>query len=492
MTDLVQLPHDPEAERAVIAGLLNRPDRFEDFEAVGLGPSAFFEATLRDLYGVIEGMHSAGTPVDVLSVGQRLNGSSKLSRLAVEEIGEDFTTVEGSLHQARRVVDLAVHREIVELASQLIHDAETDASPQEVADFASLAFAELAAEGAMGGAASWYSTGDVLRTDPMPAPPGITLRIIESGECIICGGLRILLVGEAGLGKTLLGICACSDVADAGGVAVFLDCEGDLPRFLRRLHVLSISAAGFAKDPSIADRIFYRSMGDGFDRAMRLPDGTRLVVIDGLGQALAREGLDENSSTDVLGFFARMLDPLRRQAPDAAFLITDHPGHGDDTRSRGSSAKRPAVDVELTMKALAHDRAALIVRKDRDAVLGVPVGRAVAEVRRYADDGGLALELHEPDVSTDEAGNFRPTILMARVADFLAQRTEPATMTAVVSGVRGKDRAKREAVAALVREGCAVADDGPKGAPVFTYVKHPSTPAPDVGRGHAREQGRGW
>ena len=248
---------------------------------------------------------------------------------------------------------------------------------------------------------------------------------------------------------------------------MFLDAEGDLPTFLRRFHAL------VGSNPSIADRIFYRAMGDGFDARMPLPGETRLVVLDGLAQALAREQLDENQAADVLGFLARVVDPLRRQAPDAAFVLVDHPGHSDPARGRGSSAKRPAVDVELTMKPIAHDRSALIVRKDRHAVLGVPVGRVVAEVHRYADpDGALALELHEPDRSMDDAGRFRPTTLMARVSRYLETRGAPVPMRDIEENVKGRRvHDIRAATACLIAEGCATEDRGMHNARLIRFVR---------------------
>jgi DnaB-like helicase N terminal domain len=490
---LTDVPRADEAEDAVVGAVILAPDTLPAVRQV-VTLEDFCRTEAREVFGVILNLADQGQPIDVLTVAEaysaehRANGHEKL---VVADLAQGCPVPGNARKYAERVRDTACRRRGVERAAEVMRAFQSGTPPEQVAEYAALAFGELAS-GRGRDAASWYVTGDALRAEPPPAPPGVALTVTESGVRIMRPGLLHSLVGAAGIGKSLVGQGAGVETADAGGVAVFLDAEGTLPTFIRRLHALSVGPreVGLAKDPALADRIFYRVL-DGGDLGPPLPEGTALVVLDGLASALAREGLDENSASDFLGFIARVLDPLRRQAPEAAFLLIDHPGHADPGRGRGSSAKRPVFDIEWNMRPISDDRAALVVRKDRHAVLGVPVGRTVAEVRRYADDGGVSLELREPEQSTDDEGNFRPTVLMGRVEDYLARQSNGVSMADIERNVPGKSDGKRAAVAALVREQRAREDRGPWGARVLRLVREPAhdptTSPPTEGRGHARD-----
>ena len=68
-----------------------------------------------------------------------------------------------------------------------------------------------------------------------------------------------------------------------------------------------------------------------------------LVVVDTVARHLSG---DENDAREA-GAFVGALDALRAHCTGATVLAVHHSGHGDKSRSRGSSAFRGAVDTEL-------------------------------------------------------------------------------------------------------------------------------------------------
>lgn len=71
-----------------------------------------------------------------------------------------------------------------------------------------------------------------------------------------------------------------------------------------------------------------------------------LVVVDTLHRNMGQG--DENSAEDVAAFLAN-IDRAIREPLGCAVLLVHHSGHGDKTRSRGSSAIRAALDAEFSL-----------------------------------------------------------------------------------------------------------------------------------------------
>jgi hypothetical protein len=104
------------------------------------------------------------------------------------------------------------------------------------------------------------------------------------------------------------------------------------------------------------------------------------LVLDSMAEAIMSSGDgDENAAGDAL----KVLGPLsdyahgKQDRPGPAVIVLGHPGHGDASRERGSSAKGPAVDVRYQVTAcppVTPERAGRLkftCRKDRPAQVGV-------------------------------------------------------------------------------------------------------------------------
>ena len=122
-----------------------------------------------------------------------------------------------------------------------------------------------------------------------------------------------------------------------------------------------------------------------------------LVVIDSVAEAMAANGLDENSATDVTKWFRLVARPLARAGP--AVLAIDHvtKATGDQRGrwARGSGAKLAAIDgAAYTLEAaegFSRNRsgvATVRVSKDRHGAVG-GAGEAVRTVKFEVAGGSL-------------------------------------------------------------------------------------------------------
>lgn len=318
---------------------------------------------------------------------------------------------------------------------------------------------------------SWFVTGRELLADPEPPPPAMAW-LLDEGSGLLRAGRRYLVVGEPGTGKSLLALGACIEVAMSGRPAVFLDWEDSLRTFIVRSRAIRVGLTEEAMDADGAGRIFYRCMvGETLNPAMPTPEDCGLLVIDSVSRAMGSMGLDENSAPDFHRFVAEVLDPLREAAPEAALVLLDHPGHADPKRGRGTSAKRPVVDVDLTLERASRGLR-LINRKDRHADMDVPVGATVAEVSIHPGEGDtVTLRYREPSATFTEDGRMRPTCLMERASRYLAEQSEAVTMRTLRHDVTGKERAVMRAVDLLAHEGFAEVASGPRGATTYRHVR---------------------
>jgi len=195
-------------------------------------------------------------------------------------------------------------------------------------------------------------------------------------------------------------------------------------------------------------------------------DRLALVVLDGMAESMAAEGLDENTAGDVLRHLKNRVRPFQREGGPAV-VLADHiarargkDGPGRD--GRGSGAKRGRYDgasyaVETVKRYTPHlreDKEAgleevpgvpgflrLRVAKDRNGGVGVPVGGVAAELHFDPMPGRTWAQWQKP-----KEGPWEPTAIMGKVVDYLEGNPGAGTVE-----LRGKIRAKAETVDEAVR-----------------------------------------
>ncbi len=284
-----------------------------------------------------------------------------------------------------------------------------------------------------------------------PERPGIA--DVGLGACMLYAGRLNEIHGEPGTGKSNVAIAMCIAELNAGHLVLFIDPEDTPAGFTRR-------ALQFGADPAqLADRCCYLHNPTpeelGVTQRWAKENRPALVVLDGLAESMAAEGLVEDKAPDVLKFFRERLRPFAEQS-GAAVLVSDHVAKSSEERgrwARGSGAKLGRYDGVSYNLALIeayspqHAGAVrLTIAKDRNGGVG-RVGDAVAEVHfAPAENGQTVVSFRTPEAS----GTFRPTTIMAKVVAYLQEHKE--------AGKRelrnlGKSQTVDLAIGILVEEG---------------------------------------
>lgn len=291
------------------------------------------------------------------------------------------------------------------------------------------------------GAENWdaWETGN----PGVDEPPFIDLRpFIENGceperpavadvglsACMLYAGRINEIHGEPGTGKSNVAIALCITVMEAGGTVLYIDPEDTPAGFTRR-------ALQFGADPDDLIhrcRYLHNPMPEELTSAQRWAVSCRpqLVVLDGLAESMAAEGLIEDKACDVLSFFRTRLRPFAEDA-GAAVLVSDHVAKSAEERgrwARGSGAKLGRYDgVSYNITLLeayspgCSGAVRLTIAKDRNGGVG-RVGNDVAEVHfAPAGNNRTAVSFRKPQ---EESAVVRPIRTICRIRQYLEKHEQ--------------------------------------------------------------------
>ncbi|MCC6409603.1 MAG: replicative DNA helicase [Planctomycetes bacterium] len=126
-------PHNEEAERAVLGGLLLAPDRIPEIAEI-VNPDSFYSKRHRMLFEVLVSISNKGLPVDYLTVGQALEAEGKFEAFGgndyLLDVSNAVTTTAHLAHHARIVQQEATRRRLIEEATAIVEEAQqTRADP---------------------------------------------------------------------------------------------------------------------------------------------------------------------------------------------------------------------------------------------------------------------------------------------------------------------------------------------------------------------------
>jgi hypothetical protein len=96
---------------------------------------------------------------------------------------------------------------------------------------------------------------------------------------------------------------------------------------------------------------------------------------------------------------------------------------------------------------------------------------AVFTLASHELTGALTWDVRVEDVDADDEAAFRPTGQMERVSSFLGAAGEAVSRSEVKRNVKGKDKFIDQAIDALVREGFAEEELGPRQARLVKLVR---------------------
>jgi hypothetical protein len=263
------------------------------------------------------------------------------------------------------------------------------------------------------------------------------------------------------IGKTWVALAAVRDVLGAGGNVLFLDYEDTAASNTARLLAIGTPIE------LISDPTRYRyARPSGAMGLAELAELARLlatlepdlVVLDGVASALALNGFDENSNTDVNAWSVMAVRPLTEIG--AAVLLLDHVVKSTEHRTRGArgaGAKLALItgaSYELKLsRAFSRTKAGsgrLVVAKDRIGFVG-GIGEIAAEITFRPHDEGRVfdVELH----ASDPDAPHRLTGLMESLSRRLEGSLGPLSSSNLFAGFGSKDVHLSKALADLVADG---------------------------------------
>lgn len=477
-------PHNIDAEEAALgASLLSTAAADQVCEAAQ--PADFYKPAHRMIAEAIRSLRSTGRAVDIVTVAEELRQDGTLGDVGGSEYLHGLFTATPAVstagHYAKIVHDTSALRRLIYAAGDIAEIAYRSSNEPGVAvSQAQDVLVKLA--GVTGGVAgSTLDVADIaalLETDLEPELAAFLTR--SDGTALLYAGKMHTFQAEPSSGKSWLALAAVVEVLAFGGSAIYLDFEDTPTGILRRLMQL-----GASRD-DVRERVRYVRPLGRFGAAERLeldrilddvnPD---IVVIDGVGEALARNGLSEDKADDVLTWFEMLPRPIANRG--AAVLMIDHVAKDPEHRgrwARGSGAKLGAVDgavyqVKVIVPFSRHRAGVvkLIVAKDRPGGVGaISETAAVVNIEPHGA-GERVIVTFDPDkAETSPQDTFKPTILMGKVAEELATATVPLTATALANIVRSaKPKMVREAIARLIAEGYV--EQAPGKTKTLTLVK---------------------
>jgi hypothetical protein len=282
------------------------------------------------------------------------------------------------------------------------------------------------------------------------------------------------IASETEAGKTWVALLACADEIRAENHVVYLDFEDDENGIVGRLLALWV-------DPDMIREYFHYlrptvPLGAGIHRD-DLDDLLReylptLVTLDGVTEAMELHGLDPNVNTEVARF-TRMLPRHIADLSGAAVVCLDHVTKSTDTRGRyaigavhklnGLDGAAYTLDNRSPFGIGRTGRSTLRIAKDRPGQLRRHGQPSSAGTYWFGD---LVVESHAVDFveveitpPTEAAEDFRPTVLMTRVAEALTQHGTLSQRQIRVAA-RGKAAQISQALDYLILDGY-VSDTSP-------------------------------
>ena len=489
-------PHNLDAEASALGAAMLSIGAAETIVSI-LTPGDFYRPAHQHIFAALCRLLADEAPhVDVVTLGDQLRRDGTLDDVGgtayVHELQNATPAISAAGRYARIVKDAAILRRLIYTASsiaELGYNAGTEdpssavaragelLSQMDAGDVRSLSTLEVADMAAL------------LASDLQPEQPSLLVR--SDGGALLYAGKMHTFQAEPSSGKSWVALVAVVEVLAMGGAAGYLDFEDTPVGIATRL--LQLGAAPTA----IAERFYYAQPVGKFGPAERL-DLQRalermnldLVVIDGVGESLSREGLSEDKADDVIRWTDLLPRPIARTG--AAVLMLDHVAKDPEQRgrwARGSGAKLAAVDgvvyqlkVRTSFSRHRAGRLDMIVAKDRPGGVGA-IGETVASITVTPHGGGervvVAVDPHTAEqASTD---TWKPTILMGKVFAALSESSSPLTATQLSTMVHSeKPRLVKESIARLIQEGY-IAETGKR--PKVLRVVRPYDGAPST-NGH--------
>ena len=311
-------------------------------------------------------------------------------------------------------------------------------------------------------------------------PPVPTIFARTDGVSLLYPGRTHVFGGEPESGKTWATLVACAAELQQGRPVVFMDFEDGPEGVVERLVDLGVPPS------AIGDLFRYLRPDKPFDAAGQaqlapLLDQARLVVLDGVTEAMNLHRLDPKADIDVATFYRVLARWIAQRGP--AVVCIDHVVKDTDSRGRwvtgsqhkiaGISGAAFAFEPVQAMGRGMRGYARVLVTKDRPGQVrrhALPIAGSrghLADLVVDSRSGPLDAQLVAPEAAAD----FRPTVAMRKVCDELAKAGRPLTQRSLTDRVPVKAATVRHAIELLVDEGYVVVESGPNRSLLHSLAK---------------------
>lgn len=466
-------PHDLNAEEGLIGAMLLSADAI-DAALAAVGAGDFYKPAHGHIFWAITSLNARSVASDTTTVADMLRQDGLLDAVGgpaeLIHLMAGVPAIGNASHYAAIVAKKAAQRRLQATALEL---GEAALDGDDAAAERALEQARVVVTGNRP-ALVVEDLGAVIRGEEPEISPTILHR--SDGKALIYPGLLHWVMGEPGCGKTWFALVAALATAKQQLTSLYLDYEGS-----RRIVGGRLARLG-ATEWDVTNISYVRPSGGSVTsgpaaaRIVKERD-VGLVVIDGAAKAMAREGLDEDRASEVLGFLERMVWPLCEAG--AAVVILDHVPKDKDSRgrwARGSGAKLGEVDgaaygveVRDPWSRAKAGAATVRVAKDREGVVGA-VGDVAAVLRFVPVNGDLRATLESP--SSEPVANTAMAAVELVVRAMGGQTLSQAHLEREVrQHGRWRNDVIRSAAENLAASGRIRVDTGPRNARLYSSIE---------------------
>ncbi|EJF81912.1 replicative DNA helicase [Bartonella doshiae] len=225
-----QLPHNIEAEQALLGALLinnDALDRVSDF----LKPEHFFEPLHQKIYDILSQLIKSGKLANPVTIKHFIPAEETVGEITVYNyvvrLAKEAVTIINAEDYGRVIYDLFIRRSLINLGNQIVNtafDAPIDITPSQQIETVEHQLFQLAEKGKYGGGFENFDEAIKKAIDMASAAKkrsshlsGIATHIKTLDEKM--GGLQksdlIILAGRPGMGKTALATNIAFNIANA-------------------------------------------------------------------------------------------------------------------------------------------------------------------------------------------------------------------------------------------------------------------------------------
>ena len=297
-------------------------------------------------------------------------------------------------------------------------------------------------------------------------PPTPTVGARSDGPSPFYRGRLHTVASESEAGKTWFALAAARHELDTGNAVAYLDFEDDEGGIVGRLIALG------ANPDDIRDRFAYirpeesiAALGNREDLAEVLANlAPTLVVLDGVTEAMTMHGLEMKDNTDIARFGQMLPRWIADRGP--ACVALDHVVKDRENRGRYAIGGVHKLNGVNGAAYVLQNRTPFTIGKTGRSTVYISKDRP-GQVRRHALPGreglwwfaDLVITSHnevfvevELAPPIEHAEDFRPTVLMARIAAVLTEHG-PQSQRRIIAGTKGKTESIRDALDLLILDG---------------------------------------